>query len=64
MGANNYKYLLVTSTLTYHTGLSNRVGKQNQEDAEDCSNLDGQTAWLALQSKKKTDGLRVKTLSK
>lgn len=43
----------MSSTNTYHTGLSNRVGEQNQEDTENCSNPDGQTAWLALQQKTK-----------
>jgi len=37
-----------SSTQTYHTGLGNRVGEQNEEDTQHCSDLDGETAWLAL----------------
>ena len=33
---------------TYHTGLSNRVGEQDQDDAEHGADLDVQTAWMTL----------------
>lgn len=42
-----FKQVLVGSR-TYHTGLGNRVGEQDEEDAQHCSDLDGEAAWLAL----------------
>lgn len=39
-----------SSAQTHHTGLGNRVGEQNEEDAQHCSDLDGETAWLALKA--------------
>lgn len=36
---------------THHTRLGDAEGDENQEDAEDGSDLDGEAAWLALQPK-------------
>lgn len=33
---------------TYHAGLGNRVGEQNEEDTQHRADLDGEAAWLAL----------------
>lgn len=38
---------------THHAGLSNRVGEQNEEDAQNRSDLDGETARLALKQQQK-----------
>lgn len=54
-----YKYFKVTGrdlTETYHTGLGNRVGEQNEEDTQNCSDLDGEAAWLALKAEKTEEG--------
>lgn len=39
------------SSETHHTRLRDRVGYEDQEDAEHSSNLDGEAAWLALKPK-------------
>lgn len=36
---------------THHTRLCDRVGYEDQEDAEHRSDLDGEAAWLALKAK-------------
>lgn len=38
----------ITRLQTYHAGLGYRVREQNEEDAQHCSNLDCEAAWLAL----------------
>lgn len=38
------------SRQTHHARLGDGVGDENEEDAEDSSDLDGEAAWLALQA--------------
>lgn len=49
MGSNTHRHTL---TQTYHTGLGNRVSEQNKEDAQNCSDLDGEAARLTLKPEK------------
>lgn len=35
---------------SYHTGLSDGEGEQDQEDGQKRSELDGEAAWLALKA--------------
>lgn len=42
---------MIVNTQTYHTGLGDRVGEQDEEHTQHCSDLDGEAAGLALKTR-------------
>lgn len=48
---DSVRYCAWTWSDTYYTCLCDRVGQQHEEDTQNSSDLDGETAWLALKPK-------------